>query len=89
MTDLNASRISLTIHTLAGFGAGYLYFYIENSIFLFLAAIAILFVTGFITEKIVKKDMVKKAGIKWWLGNGALIFILIWLVAWIYFFNTV
>jgi hypothetical protein len=87
MTDLRASRISVGIHAVFGFLAGYLYLYLINGIYVAAVAIALLLVAGFISEKIVKKDMVKKAGIKWWLGNGGIHFILVWAVTWIYLFN--
>ena len=44
--------------------------------------IAVLLIAGYVSEYIVAKK-----GIKWWLGNGGIVYILLWLVTWILFYN--
>ncbi|NIO20679.1 MAG: hypothetical protein GTN76_08055 [Candidatus Aenigmarchaeota archaeon] len=82
MNELNISRTSLGIHTVLGIVAGYISILLENTLFAVGAAIVILVVTGYVTEMIVKKK-----GIKWWMTNGGLLYILVWIVSWIYLFN--
>jgi len=84
MNDLNISRVSIGIHTVLGIAAGYVSILLENALFAFGAAIAILVVTGYATEMVVKKK-----GIKWWMTNGGVLYILAWIVSWIYLFNIV
>ena len=82
MSESVASRISLAIHGVAGFVAGYLWVYLQNGLYLLGAAIAILLVTGFVAEKAVNRK-----GIKWWMANGGVLFIIVWIVTWVYLFN--
>ena len=84
MNELNATRVSLGIHTVAGVVAGYLSLFFEHALYSLGLAIFILLVTGYATE-----FLLKKKGIKWWMSNGGVIYILVWLVTWIYFFNMV
>ena len=83
MEERDLSRISLGIHTVAGIVAGYVSYVLANNIYALGAAILILLVTGYATE-----FALKKKGIKWWLSNGAVIYILVWLVSWIYLFMS-
>ncbi len=82
MDELNASRVSLAIHTVAGVIAGYASVLFDRAIYSFGLAILILLITGYVTE-----FLLKKKGIKWWMANGGVLYILVWLVTWIYFFN--
>ncbi len=82
MNDLNASRTSLGIHTIAGIAAGYLSHVLASSLYAAGVMVVILLVTGYATE-----FALKKKGIKWWLSNGALLYILVWLVSWLFLFN--
>ena len=84
MNELNISRTSIGIHTVLGVAGGYVSVLLENALFAFGAAIAILIATGYVTEIIVKKK-----GIKWWMTNGGILYILVWIVSWIYLFNMV
>lgn len=82
MEDSSAVKVSLAIHTVAGIIAGYVSLFFEGVLYSVGAALAILIVTGFATEFILKKK-----GIKWWMTNGGILYILVWLVSWVYFFN--
>ncbi|NIO23293.1 MAG: hypothetical protein GTN38_04685 [Candidatus Aenigmarchaeota archaeon] len=84
MDDLNISRTSLGIHTILGIVAGYISIWLADVLFAVVAAIVILIVTGYATE-----FALKKKGIKWWMTNGGVLYILVWIVSWVYLFNTV
>ena len=84
MNEPNASRVSLAVHTVAGVIAGYTSVLLDRVIYSFGLAILILLITGYVTE-----FLLKKKGMKWWMGNGGVLYILVWLVTWIYFFNMV
>jgi hypothetical protein len=81
-SELNVSRISLGIHTAMGAVAGYLSMFMEGALYSLVLAIVILVITGYVTELILKKK-----GMKWWMSNGGVLYILVWLVTWIFFFN--
>lgn len=82
MNDLNVSRISLGIHTVAGIAAGYVSYLLANVLYAFSVMLAILLVAGYATE-----FALKKKGMKWWMGNGGALYILVWLISWIFLFN--
>ena len=82
MNELNVSRFSLGVHTVAGIVAGYVSYVLANNLYALGAAIVILLVTGYATE-----FALKKKGMKWWMSNGAVLYILVWLVSWIFLFN--
>ena len=86
-SDIMHSRISVIAHTILAFAMGY----ISNFLHLGLAisnwiivpiGFAVLIAFGFIVER-----MVGKRGFKWWAGNGMLIYLFFWAVAWTLFFN--
>jgi hypothetical protein len=82
LSESGASRISLGIHTIMGIVAGYLSIFTGRALYSLGLAILILIVTGYVTEFILKKK-----GIKWWMSNGVIMFLLVWIVAWVFFFN--
>ena len=82
MDETRTSKISLGIHTIAGIAAGYVSYALANNIFAIGAMLLILFVVGYATAFVLKKK-----GVKWWMMNGALLYILVWLVSWIFLFN--
>ena len=82
LSELNVSRISLGIHVVMGAVSGYLSMFMGRALYSLGLAILILIITGYSTELILKKK-----GIKWWMSNGGLLYILVWLVVWIFFFN--
>lgn len=84
LSDINASRISLAIHTIMGMIAGYFSVFTGRTLYSIGLGVAVLIITGYATEFIVKKK-----GIKWWMTNGGILYILVWVVIWIYVFNMV
>jgi hypothetical protein len=82
LNELNISRVSLGIHTVAGIIAGCVSYMLANNLYALGAMLIILFVTGYATE-----FALKKKGVKWWLSNGAVLYIFVWLISWIFLFN--
>lgn len=81
-SELNASRISLGVHIVMGIVAGYFSIFLERALYSLGLAILLLIITGYGTEFILKKK-----GMKWWMTNGGVLYILVWIVTWIFFFN--
>lgn len=82
MDENKTSRISLGVHTIAGIAAGYVSYMLANNLYAVGAMLVILFIVGYATEFVLKKK-----GIKWWVTNGAVLYILVWLVSWVFLFN--
>ncbi len=76
------SRISVILHVVTGIIAGFLSVTLGTTLYAVGVAILLLLASGYLAEKLIKKK-----GIKWWIGNGAIIYLLVWLVTWIFFFN--
>ena len=81
MDDINTTRVSMGVHTVMGIIAGYASMFFE-ALYSAGLAILILVITGYMTEFILKKK-----GIKWWMSNGGVLYILVWLVTWVFLFN--
>lgn len=75
-------RISIIIHSVAGIVIGYVSTMLGNALYSFGLAVAVLLIIGYFAELIVKKK-----GVKWWLGNGGVLYIFFWLVSWVLFYN--
>ncbi|MBI4019938.1 MAG: hypothetical protein HY367_01285 [Candidatus Aenigmarchaeota archaeon] len=82
MEELKASRVSVGLHSAAALAAGYIAVLLGLAPG-FLAGIILLIVMG-----IAAKRISGQKGSKWWAKNGLLLYILIWFVSWVYFFNT-
>jgi hypothetical protein len=83
MDELLQSKVSVVIHTIAGIIVGLLS--INFDVWLsFLIGIILLFGIGYMGE-----ILFGKKGFKWWLSNGFIVYIFVWLVTWIYFFNII
>jgi len=82
MEDHNATRVSMGIHTLMGIVAGYVSVFFSEAVYSFGVAVVILVVTGYAVGFVLKKK-----GIKWWMTNGGVIYILVWIIMWIFLFN--
>ena len=84
--ELKAARITMGVHTFLAIIAGWLSPLIAGQFGTNWAAgltgIVLLIVVGYGTER-----FVGKRGFKFWLANGIIIYLLIWLVSWVYFFN--
>jgi len=83
--DLKAQRIAVAIHVVAGIVAGYLSLFFSRFWYALAPAIIILLIIGLISQKTVGKGKDRK----WWLGNGVAMYIMVWLLSWILFFNLV
>lgn len=83
MEDLMASRISVGIHTLVAIGVGYASLFLDSGWYALGLAIVVLVALGWGIEK-----AVGARGRKWWIGNGAFIYFLIWIVSWVFFYNV-
>lgn len=75
--------ISTILHAIAGCLVGYASFLINQPKIGFLLAIAVLAVVWFSIKKIwnIKKNF------KWWLGNGIVVYLFLWLIVWTIFYT--
>lgn len=81
--ELKSQRIAVVVHTIFGLIAGYLSLYFTKFWYSLGGALILLIILGFITQKTFGKGKDRK----WWAGNGVAIYILVWLMAWVLFFN--
>lgn len=81
--DLAASRVSMGIHALVGIAIGYVSTFFPSGWYALILAIVVLIVLGWGIEKVVGAR-----GRKWWVGNGAFIYFIIWIVSWVFFYNV-
>ena len=78
-------RISVSIYILAAIAVGFASIIISSYAGNMLTiAIAIAF--GWVVGKPVQ-SIVGKRDIKWLIGNGLFIYLFVWLISWIFFFN--
>lgn len=79
------TRISVMIYVLAAVALGFVSLtvssYVGNMVTIFLALIV-----GWLTGMVVQ-SVVGKRDIKWLIGNGLFIYIFVWIISWIFFFN--
>lgn len=80
--DLKNQRISVTIHTVAAIIIGSLSPFIGNPFVAFAVVIFIGIFVGRMTQRFVGKQK-----FAWWMGNGLLIYIILWLVVWVFVAN--
>ena len=83
MSDLKIQRVSVLVHAVLGVIAGYISIYFSRFWYSLGFSIAVLIIIGFVGQKTYAKGKDRK----WWAGNGIAIYILVWLVSWILFFN--
>ena len=67
-----------------GIAVGYVSFLVKSNIASLIIMIIVLVAAKFLGQKIVKE----KKDSKWWLGNGMIVYILLWFVAWTVFYNV-
>lgn len=84
--ELNASRVTMGVHSILAILVGFLspiigMQYGTNWVPGFIG-IVILLAVGYGLER-----FVGKRGFKFWLANGIIVYLLIWLVSWTYFLN--
>jgi hypothetical protein len=83
--DLRKIRISVVSHIVLAILVGWISIYIQvatRTLFAAGAGLVILILFGYLLERGIGKQ-----GIKWWLGNGAIIYLFIWLISWAFFLN--
>lgn len=84
--ELKAARITVGVHTLLAIIMGWLSPVLSGQFMTNwmpgIVGIILLVVVGYGTERLVGKK-----GFKFWAANGIFIYLLIWLVSWVYFFN--
>jgi len=84
-SELAHIRIAIGLHVAVAAVVGWLSFFVSGlygDVPSILMGLVILWATGKATNKLVgKKDF------KWWFGNGVFIYLFVWLISWILFFN--
>jgi hypothetical protein len=81
--DLKHSRISVIVHAFSAAAVAYASASISNTLYAGALGIAVLIAAGYPLEK-----AFGKRGFRWWFTNGIFIYLFVWLVGWIYFFNA-
>lgn len=82
MEEVNQVRITLGLHTILAIVMGYVSFTLANNWLSLFVGFIVLIALGFILEKFLGKK-----GIKFWIANGVIIYLFLWLVSWAFFFN--
>ena len=80
---LRDARISVIAHTIAAVLVAYFSLWIQNNVYAGVVGLVVLIAVGYPLER-----LTGKRGFKWWLANGIVLYLLVWLVGWIYLFNT-
>jgi len=84
MEESVAGKVSISIHIVTGIVAGYVSLLVGTTLYALGAAALMLIATGYAVQPVVGKR-----GRKWWMSHGGIIYILVWIIAWIFFFNAV
>ncbi len=82
---MDDDKLLTSVHALSGAVAGYLSNFTGQPTHALGVAIAVLLVTGNAAKIFVSED--EERGLKWWISNGAVPFILIWAVFSVFFYN--
>ncbi|UCD02794.1 MAG: hypothetical protein JSV63_03350 [Candidatus Aenigmatarchaeota archaeon] len=80
--DLKKQRISVTIHAVAALIIGMISPFIGRPLYALGAALLVGVIVGHVTQRIVGKQK-----FSWWLGNGLIIYLLLWFDVWIFNVN--
>jgi hypothetical protein len=83
--ELRHGRIGTGTHTVLGIVIGYASFYLAAVLgnwLTVLTGIVVLILFGYVLER-----FLGNRGIKWWFGNGVVVYLFIWLVSWTFFLN--
>lgn len=72
------------VYTIAAIIMGYASLAINHTAFATLAALAVLAVITLIMRRAFKI----KEGAKWWLGNGVIVYLFLWMIVWTIFYNA-
>ena len=82
-SDRKQSLVSVILHTVIGIAVGYLSLLVGGFVNALGLAVVVLIVLAFSLKKVLKISKDKK----WWIGNGIVVYIFIWFVSWVLFFN--
>ncbi|HIG97269.1 MAG TPA: hypothetical protein HA230_02900 [Candidatus Aenigmarchaeota archaeon] len=63
---------------------GYVSMTINNTAMAALVAIIVLVILTFVLRAVFKI----KEGAKWWMGNGVIVYLFLWVIVWTIFYNT-
>lgn len=83
--DENHVRISVIVYTLGAIAMGYISLQISPLIGNMLTVFMVLIAAWFVGR--VVQSIVGSKETKWLIGNGLFIYLFVWLIAWIFFFN--
>jgi len=73
---------AMALHLVAGAAVGYASFRLASPLYSLVLAAAVAYGLKMLSSRIFNE---KDAG--WWFGNGGLIYVFVWLITWIIFFN--
>ncbi|MBM3303642.1 MAG: hypothetical protein FJY76_00980 [Candidatus Aenigmarchaeota archaeon] len=85
ISEISQVRVSVAVNCVAAIIMGWASVVLTSmsrTLVAGIAGIVVMVVVGFITQK-----AVKNADRKWWLSNGIVVFLLVWLVSWTVFHN--
>ena len=80
--DLKKQRISVTLHAVAAVVIGAISPFLGRALFALGAAILVGVIVGHLTQRIVGKQK-----FTWWMGNGFIIYLLLWFDVWVFTTN--
>ena len=75
---------TVVVYTIVSILMGYVSFYINHTAYATIAAFVVLIIVTFVMKVAFKIS----EDIKWWLGNGVIVYILLWLIVWTIFYNA-
>ena len=73
-----------TVYTAAAIVMGYLSLVISHTAYAAVAALVVMIVLTIVMRAVFKI----KEDAKWWLGNGIIVYIFVWLVSWTVLYNV-
>lgn len=77
-------RLTLLFAAL-GVVVGYISFLMNNS----LLSLLLMLIAAFGAKETIKRKRGIKESFKWWLGNGLIVYIFLWFITWVIFYNVV
>ncbi len=84
-SELRHIRISVITHVAVAVVMGWFSLQVQlmyRTLYSVGLGVVILIALGYALERVTGKK-----GVKWWLGNGAVIYLFIWLISWTFFLN--
>ena len=72
------------VYTIVSIIMGYASLLINHTAYATLAALIVLVVATLIMRALFKI----KEGAKWWLGNGVIVYVFLWMIVWTIFYNA-